>query len=202
MLRLIDVPGADTVLSPSMPRRGNWLTRFCGRLSFRLSGWRIEGQFPDLPKLVVVGAPHTSRLDALLALGFFFATGLDCCWLAKEEAFEHPLGGLMRWLGGVPVNRELPGELVQQIIDEMNRNEKFVLVITPEGTRWKVARWKTGFYRIALATGTPITLGYADFAQRVVGIGPTCEPTGDIEAQMTEMRAFFQGITPLHPERF
>lgn len=106
----------------------------------------------------------------------------------------------MRWLGGVPVNRELPGELVQQIIDEMNRNEKFVLVITPEGTRWKVARWKTGFYRIALATGTPITLVYADFARRVVGIGPTYRPTGDIETQIEEMRAFYRGITARNPD--
>ncbi len=200
-MRLIDIPGADTVLSPSLPRRGNWLTRFCGRLSFKLSGWRIEGQFPDLPKLVVVSAPHTSRWDAVLVMGFFLVTGLDGRWMAKRESFNHPLGGLMRWMGGVPVNREAPGNLVQRISDEMNRNEKFVLIITPEGTRQKVPRWKTGFYRIAVATNTPITLAYADFARQVVGIGPTYEPTGAIEAQIEEMQAFCRGITPRHPER-
>ena len=82
----------------------------------------------------------------------------------------------------------------------MNRSEKFVLVITPEGTRKKVKRWKTGFYRIALATGTPITLAYADFGQRVAGIGPTIRPTGDVETQIEEMRAFYREITARNPE--
>ncbi len=194
------ISGADTVLSPSLPRRGNGLTRLCGRLAYKLIGWRIEGQLPDAPKLVIVGAPHTSYWDAPLAIGFFLATGLDCRWMIKREACAHPLGGLMRWMGAIPVNRQAPGNVMQQVIDEMNRSEKFVLVITPEGTRRKVACWKTGFYRIALATGTPITLAYADFERRVAGIGPTYQPTGDMKTQIAEMRTFFRGITPRNPE--
>ena len=197
---LFDTPNADTVLSPSLPRRGNWLTRACGRLLYTLLGWRIEGQLPDVPKLVIVGAPHTSHWDALLAIGFFLATGLDCRWMVKSEACDHPLRGLMLWMGAIPVNRQAPGHLVQQVIDEMNRHEKFVLVITPEGTRKKVEHWKTGFYRIALATGTPITLAYADFGHNVVGIGPTYQPTGEKETQIEEMQAYFRGITPRNPE--
>ena len=198
--RLFNIPGADRVLSPSLPRRGNWLARAVGRLSYKLTGWRVEGQLPDVPKLVLVGAPHTSYWDAPLAIGFFFATGLDCRWMAKKEAFKQPLGGLIRRMGAIPVNRQDPGNLVQQVIDEMNRSEKFVLIITPEGSRTKVERWKTGFYRIALATGTPITLVYADFARRVVGVGPTYRPTGDIETQIEEMRAFYRGITARNPD--
>jgi 1-acyl-sn-glycerol-3-phosphate acyltransferase len=197
---LFDTPSADKVLSPSLPRRGNWLTRAIGRLVYTLLGWRIEGQLPDVPKLVIIGAPHTSYWDAPLAVGFFLATGLDCRWMAKKESFAHPLGDLMRWMGAIPVDRQAPGDLVQQVIDEMNRSEKFVLVITPEGTRKKVERWKTGFYRIALATGTPITLAYADFGQRVAGIGPTIRPTGDVETQIEEMRAYYREITARNPE--
>lgn len=197
---LFDTSSADRVLSPSLPRRGKWLTRAFGRLLYKLCGWRIEGQLPDVPKLVIIGAPHTSIWDAPLAVAFFLATGLDCRWMIKKEACDHPLGGLMRWMGAIPVNRQEPGELVQQVIDEMNRNEKFVLVITPEGTRKKVERWKTGFYRIALAAGTPITLAYADFGHKVVGIGPTFQPTGEQDAQIEEMRAFFGGITARNPE--
>ena len=135
--RLFNIPGADRVLSPSLPRRGNWLARAVGRLSYKLTGWRVEGQLPDVPKLVLVGAPHTSYWDAPLAIGFFFATGLDCRWMAKKEAFKQPLGGLIRRMGAIPVNRQDPGNLVQQVIDEMNRSEKFVLIITPEGSRTK-----------------------------------------------------------------
>lgn len=212
----LDIPGLDTFLPSSLPRRGNGLTRFLGRLLLKLlgrvsvkhagmlktkGGWHIEGYLPNIPKLVVVGAPHTSQWDGVLAIAIFLASGLDCRWMAKKEAFQHPLGGVMRWLGGIPVDREAPQDLVQQMIDEMNRHEKCVLVITPEGTRKKVERWKTGFYRIALATGTPIALGYLDYARQVVGIGLVFEPTGQMEGQIEEMQAFFRTITPRHPER-
>ena len=199
---LVDTHSADLVMSPSLPRRGNWLTRAIGRLSYRLLGWRIEGQLPDVPKLVIIGAPHTSHWDAVLAVGFFLATGLDCRWMVKREACDHPLGGLMRWMGALPVNRQAPGDLAQQVIDEMNRSEKFVLVLTPEGTRKKVERWKTGFYRIALGSGAPITLAYADFERRVVGIGPTIRPSGDMETQIEEIRAYYRGIPAQNPEWF
>ena len=195
-----NVPGADTVLSPSLPRRGNRLTRAIGGLVYTLLGWRIEGQLPDVPKLVIIGAPHTSHWDAVLAVGFFLATGLDSRWMVKREACEHPLGGLMRWMGAIPVNRQAPGDLAQQVSDEMNHSEKFVLVITPEGTRKKAERWKTGFYRIALATGAPITLAYADFARRVVGFGPTYRPNGEMETQIEEMQTYFKGITAGNPK--
>ena len=111
-----------------------------------------------------------------------------------------PISGIIRWSGALPVNRYDPGELVQELSDEINRSEKFVLVITPEGARRKVGRWKTGFYRNALATGAPITLAYADFARRVVGFGPTYQPNGEMEMQIEEMRAYFEGITARNPE--
>ena len=198
--RLFHVPGADTVLSPSLPRRGNWLTRAIGRLVLLLLGWRIEGKLPDVPKLVIIGAPHTSHWDAILAVGFFLATGLDCRWMVKREACDHALGGLMRWMGALPVNRQAPSGLAQQVIDEINGSGKFVLVLTPEGTRHKVERWKTGFYRIALGAGTPITLAYADFERRVAGIGPTVRPSGDMEAQIEEIRAYYHGIPAGNPD--
>ncbi len=111
--------------------------------------------------------------------------------------FFFPISGLIRWLGALPVNRHAPGALVRELIKEMNRSEKFVLVITPERARRKVERWKTGFYRIALATGAPITLAYA---RRVVGLGPTYQPNGEMETQIEEMQAYFKGITARNPK--
>jgi 1-acyl-sn-glycerol-3-phosphate acyltransferase len=197
--RWLAIPGADMVMSPSMPRRGNWLTRLIGRLAYKLTGWSIEGRLPNVPKLVMAGAPHTCHGDVVVALGFFTLAGLKCRWMVKEEVFMFPISGIIRWLGALPVNRHDPGELVQELSDEINRSEKFVLVITPEGARRKVGRWKTGFYRIALATGAPITLAYADVARRVVSFGPTYQPNGEMEMQIEEMRAYFEGITARNP---
>lgn len=189
-------------LGPHVPRRGNGLTRAIGRAVLRLLGWRFEGAFPDLPKYVIVGAPHTSYWDAIIALATIFGLGIDVHWMAKREAFDHPLGGLLVWLGGIPVDRSASHGVVDQTIEAFNCRDQFILVITPEGTRKKVARWKTGFYRIAHGADVPLVLGYADYQRKVVGIGSVVLPTGDMEKDIANLRAFFRQIPGKNPHLY
>ena len=121
--------------------------------------------------------------------------------MVKKEVLDNPFGGLLRWLGGVAVDRKSPQDVVGQIVERFEKRAKFVVVIAPEGTRKRVERWKTGFYRIALAAKVPMVLVYADYARREVGIGPVMQPSGDLEKDMAEIRAFFSTITPRHPDR-
>jgi 1-acyl-sn-glycerol-3-phosphate acyltransferase len=190
-----------TIGGNAIPRRGSWFSRNFAALILKLAGWRPQGQWPDLPKFLIVGAPHTSNWDGLLAVLYLLASGLDIHWMAKREVFDNPFRGILRWLGGIPVDRQAPQGIVEQIVERFNALEKFVVVITPEGTRKRVEKWKTGFYRIALGANVPIVLAYADYAKRVIGIGPTIIPSGDLEADLARIQSFFKTITPRHPER-
>ena len=190
------------IFPDSLPRRGNALSRWLGRTMLRLGRWRYQVEFPDTPKIIIAGAPHTSNWDAIWAIAFILATGLDIHFLAKSEAFPAWAGWLLRAVGGIPVDRRSPGGLVDRTVAEFQRRDKFVLVVAPEGTRKRVERWKSGFYRIATAAQAPIVLGYLDYPKRIVGIGPTFQTTGDMEADIAAMRAYLEAnVTPRHPER-
>lgn len=185
----------------AIPRRGNWFSRGLAGALLSLAGWKAVGQLPNLPKFLIVGAPHTSNLDGILAVFVLVAAGLDVHWMAKKEVFGNVFGGFLRWLGGIPVDRQAPQGIVEQVVDRFNSRQKFAVVITPEGTRKRVEKWKTGFYRIALAAGVPVVLAYADYPKKEVGIGPVLYPSGDLDKDMAEIRAFFRTITPRHPDR-
>ncbi|MFH1809058.1 MAG: lysophospholipid acyltransferase family protein [Pseudomonadota bacterium] len=189
-------------LGAAVPRRGNILSRAIGRAILFLLGWRTDGDIPDIPRLVAVAAPHTSNLDFLVALGFIFARGLRVSWIGKHSLFRWPLGVVMRWLGGVPVMRSTTAGQVQQIAEHMKAQPKFFLGLSPEGTRERVERWKSGFYHVAQAAKVPILLFYLDYGRKVVGTGPLFTPTGDVEADMKAIRAFYRDKTPRFPERF
>lgn len=194
-------PFENTISGDVVPRRGNWFSRNFAALILRLAGWRPVGQWPDCPKFLIVGAPHTSNWDGILAVLYLLACGIEIHWMAKQEVFDNPVRGVLRWLGGIPVDRRVPQGVVAQIIERFNSLEKFIVVIAPEGTRRRVEKWKTGFYRIALGANVPMVLAYLDYAQRTIGIGPTILPSGDLEGDLAQIRAFFKTITPRHPER-
>ncbi len=146
---MIEVPEA-------VPQRGNRFTRFLGQLYTALIGWRFAGELPDLPKFVLIIAPHTSNVDFLVGLAPLFALGLRLSFMAKSSLFWEPFGTYLRWLGGSPIERKATGGYVQEAINQFEQRDQFILVITPEGTRTKVDRWKTGFYHIAKGAGVPI----------------------------------------------
>ncbi|MFZ1754946.1 MAG: lysophospholipid acyltransferase family protein [Caldilineaceae bacterium] len=190
------------VFPDTLPRRGNAFTRWLGQTFLRLCGWGYQVEFPHTGKFVIAGAPHTSNWDAVWAIAFIVATGLEIHFMAKAEAFPAWASWLLRSVGGIPVNRQSPENLVEQMVSEFRSRDKFVLVVAPEGTRKKVERWKSGFYRIATAANVPIVLAYLDYPKRIVGIGPTFEITGAMDDDIAAMRAYLEThITPRHPDR-
>ncbi|GMU93726.1 MAG: hypothetical protein AMXMBFR4_27840 [Candidatus Hydrogenedentota bacterium] len=120
--------------------------------------------------------------------------------MGKHTLFKGPLGVLMRWLGGIPINRTQAASVTRQCIREFEANPNLVLAITPEGTRGKVKAWRMGFYHIAVGAQVPVIMGYADYERKVVGIGPRLFPSGDIESDMRIIRDFYDTVTAKCPE--
>ena len=185
---------------PSVPRRGNRLTRFMGRLSMVASGWSYEGNFPDEPKFIIAIVPHTSNVDFPVGLQVLFSMGLRLDFMGKESLFWEPSGTILRWLGGVPIDRSAGGGAVAQAIKQFKERDEFVLTITPEGTRGKVRKWKTGFYYIANKAGVPIVPAGFDYGSKTIKIGTALMPSGDMEADLAQLREFFADIQGRYPE--
>jgi len=181
-------------LGPNVPRRGGPIRAAIGRGILRSCGWGAEGALPDLPKFIIIAAPHSSNWDFVLGIALIFALRLDIRFIGKAELFRGPFGWVMRSLGGIPVERSHPEGVVEQAVVRFAQEARLVLAIAPEGTRKPVARWKSGFYRIALGAGVPIVPGYFDNARKMVGFGPAFTPTGDAEADLATLRAFYEPI--------
>lgn len=171
------------------------------RALFRLTGWRVEGYLPDLPKMIVVSAPHTSNWDGVILVLAALVFRVRLRYLVKHTLLRPPLGWLVRLTGGVPINRTARFNAVEQAVQTFNERDRLALAISPEGTRKPVEYWKTGFYYIALGAGVPLALGYIDYARRRSGIGPIIVPSGDLEADMAQIEAFYAPIVGRHPSR-
>lgn len=168
----------------------------------RLLGWRVDGVMPAEPQYVMIAAPHTSNWDFPVTLMVAFALRLRLYWMGKASLFPPVLGALMRWLGGIAVDRSKSGNMVQGTVDAFSNTPQLAVLVPPEGTRGKVTHWRTGFYYIALGAKVPIALGYLDFKRKVGGIGRMFYPTGDLEADMAEIQKFYAGITGKNPQHF
>lgn len=167
----------------------------------KLAGWRREGQPPNLPKYVVIAAPHTCGWELPIGLCMAFAYRVNARWLGKKSLFRGPLGPFFKWLGGIPVDRSKSTGMVGQMVEAFNESERMVLILAPEGTRKATSQWRSGFYHIAVGAKVPIVLGYLDFRRKAGGIGPVIMPTGDLNEDMYKIRLFYEGVTPRHPER-
>src|SRR5262249_34752014 len=166
----------------------------------KIFGWRLEGRLPDVDKLVVIAAPHTSNWDLPVLLSVAFALRAKACWLGKHTLFRRPFGFLFRWMGGIPVYRSAAQNTVAQSVEMFRNSKKLILTIPPEGTRGKVSHWKTGFYYIALGAEIPIAMAFIDYRRKAAGVGPTLYPTGNIEADMKIIRDFYINVTAKYPE--
>lgn len=168
---------------------------------YRRSGWRPDGVLPDARKFVIVGASHTSNWDFLVFLGTVEAMGRRVRFIGKHSLFRGAVGRFMRALGGVPVDRSAPQDLVSQIVEQFRAHDDFVLIVAAEGTRSRTTRWKTGFYQIALRAKVPIVCAGPDYPSKRGVFGPIIHPTGDYEADMAPAFAFFRSLRPRHPAR-
>lgn len=166
-----------------------------------LWGWKVEAQFPPIPQYVLIVAHHTSNWD--FPIGLFAALSINFWpqWIGKDALFRAPFGGFMRWLGGIPVMRSSRNNFVEQVAALYRQQDQLIIAITPEGTRRKTDHWKTGFYHIALNANVPIVMAYLDYGRRVVGIGPVLYPSGDLAADLAQIRQFYAGISGKYPEQ-
>jgi 1-acyl-sn-glycerol-3-phosphate acyltransferase len=183
---------ADHIPPPpeQAPQIDNRFSRWLGRKLLRLMGWSMTGEFPSEPKLVLAVAPHTSNWDFFIGFAALMASGLRVSWLMKQEAFIWPFKGFLMSWGGIPVNRKAARDTVEQIHAWYNEHEKVWVVLTPEGTRSRVPRWKTGFLRIAYAAKVPVLLVAFDYPSKTLVLDRCWPLSGDIDADEAAMRGY------------
>ncbi len=186
-------------IGPAVPRRGTSISRMLVLRLFFACGWRIEGTIPNVPKAVVVGAPHTSNWDLAITLAGAFGLGVRVFWVGKHTLFRGIAGAVLRWLGGISVNRRQARGFVESVLREYKWRDQFFVAIMPEGTRYAVREWKTGFYHIAYGAQVPIILAAFDYGHQVLRFGPAIMPSGDLDHDLALIKAHFAGIRGKHP---
>lgn len=166
----------------------------------KLSGWKAIGKEIDHQRFVLIAAPHTSNWDFPLMLAVVLKLKLRVYWMGKDTLFPFPIGWLVKWLGGIPIDRSTSHNVVNETIRQYAEHEELIVLIPPEGTRSKVDRWKTGFYHIASKAKVPILLGYVDTASKEAGIADFFHVTGNLEDDMQEIRAFYAAKKGINAE--
>lgn len=176
------------------------IRRFIAKTFWALGPWTLKSEEPPNYPTIYVGAPHTSNWDFVLMLAALWYLQLDLMWMGKKSLFDGWSGIIMRKLHGVPVDRENPQSVVDEVVARVGETKPAGLVIAPDGSRGKNRYWKSGFYRIAERTGMPVTLAYVDRPTRTAGLGPTFTLTGDVTADMDRIREFFADKHGFRPE--
>src|SRR6476646_915969 len=189
-------------LGPSVPRRGNAISRAIGHVMMAMGGWHFEGEVPDEPKMVVIVAPHTSNWDFVVGVGALFSLGFRVSFLGKHTLFKWPLGIFMRWLGGIPVERSVSRDRVGENVAAFNSADKLILAVAPEGTRKLVKEWKTGFYHVAHGAHVPIIPVAFDYGTKTIRLFPPFWTTGDADGDIRKIKELYRGVVPENPENF
>lgn len=189
-------------IGPQVPRRGNAFSRWLGRFVMWIMGWKLAGEVPNLPKMILIGAPHTSNMDGVIGLGTLTALGIHASTMIKDSAFKGVMGVILRFFGAIPINRKSPKGVVEQSVDAFNTREKFVLLIAPEGTRSAPEVWKSGYYHVASGAQVPVVPAACNYITKVITFGPPMFPTGDYDADFRKLLDFYRDNShPAHPER-
>ncbi|MDW7694151.1 1-acyl-sn-glycerol-3-phosphate acyltransferase [Flammeovirgaceae bacterium SG7u.111] len=185
------------------------MLKFLSKIGFWIFGWKLgKYDFESVNRCVMIAAPHTSNWDLYFARCAFFLMGIPLRFTIKKEWFKFPANLLIGPLGGIAIDRSpKPGltrkrSMVDAMADLFEENEELSVMVTPEGTRSKVTRWRSGFYNVAVKAGVPIGLGYLDYKNKVAGVGKMVYPTGDFKADMKIINDFYKDIEGKHPEKF
>ena len=176
--------------------------RLISRITFLLLGWKVEGSAPAADKSVMIAVPHTSNWDFLFMVMVSFQLHQKIYWMGKDTLFKGWKGPVLKWFGGVPVNRRSRNNLVDQMVETINDSSSIILTIPPEGTRGHVTEWKSGFYHIAVGANVPIECSFLDYGRKRGGVGLSLMPTGDIDKDLEEIKSFYKGMTGKRPEYF
>ena len=171
-------------------------------LSLKLFGWDTKILFnPHIKKCVIAVGPHTSGWD--IVIGVLYRSVIEipnARFLGKKELFAGPFGFIFKWLGGTPVDRNSNQNLVDQVISKFQSNENFILALSPEGTRKKVDKIRTGFYYIAKGSGVPIILAGFDFKNKTLILSEPFFPSENEKEDLQKILSFFAPITGKHPQ--
>ncbi|WP_244151383.1 lysophospholipid acyltransferase family protein [Rheinheimera sp. F8] len=189
-------------LAPALPRHGSARAQRLGFWILQRLGWQVRGNLPNLPKMVAAVAPHTSNWDFIVAFAASLALGVKISFLGKHSIFIWPVRNFLLRFGGIPVERSQRHGIVPQLVETFQREPALLLGIAPEGTRKKVAQWKSGFWHIAKQANVPIQLIGLDFKTKSVVFGPLLHPGDSFDADYPQMRAFFAQMQPRFPENF
>ena len=189
-------------LGPNVQRAHGPFAAAVGRFIMGIRGWRVEGEFPNVPRMVLIVAPHTSNWDFPTGVWVKLAMRMGGRFVGKHTLFRGPLGVFMRWLGGVPVDRTAAAGFVEETARVVRESERMTLVVAPEGTRKRSDKWKSGFYRIAVAAGVPIFPVGFDYRRKVIRFDPLFHPTGDYERDLAELQSHFDAGMALKPENY
>ncbi|HEX7817263.1 1-acyl-sn-glycerol-3-phosphate acyltransferase [Dyella sp.] len=179
------------VLPPAAPPINSRFWPKVMRLVMRLRGWRLLGELPNEPKMVVIGAPHSSYWDGFWGVVMKTAVGVNIGIMIKREVLEGPLGIILRPIGAIPINRGEATDVVGQMVERFAHCEKMWLGITPEGTRKRVKRWKSGFLRIAHTANVPILPLFIDYPSKTFTLGKMFRTTDNPDADMAAILKLF-----------
>jgi len=189
-------------MSEHSPRMGNSFTRGFGSLLLKLTGWKLVGKMPDVPKFVIIGVPHTSNWDAISASLAMLASGFKYTFLIKKEWFFWPMGPLFRALGGYPVNRGKGSNVVEQLVELFESEDKVCVGFPPEGTRSLVPKYKTGYLRAAYAANVPVFICAFDGPNKEVVLDRLFPLTGDMKTDNMAIKTYVDETwVGVHPER-
>jgi 1-acyl-sn-glycerol-3-phosphate acyltransferase len=180
------------------------MKKWIANLLFKLYGWKLVGTVPkEIRKYVLIAAPHTSNMDFFLAMPTMWSLGVPGKYLIKKEHVDAPHGFLIKWFGGIGVDRQNQSkDFVIELNEIVDRHKELVMLFTPEGTRKRVKKWKTGFYRVATAVNVPIVLAYANYVTKEVHIGHVFHPSGDFEKDFSYMEEFYKNVPAKFPEDY
>jgi 1-acyl-sn-glycerol-3-phosphate acyltransferase len=171
-----------------------------GKLFLSITGWKFKGDIPKDDRILLVAGPHTSNWDFILALAFIFGLNLNVYWIGKHTLFKNGFSKLMRKLGGIPVDRASPDLLMNAVTATVEKRKGVIIAISPEGTRKKVKRLKSGFLRIAKTTNSQILLAGIDFESKLIHLGQLFQPTGDTETDLSNVHNYFRQFKGKRPE--
>lgn len=163
-----------------------------GKISLFLLGWETQGKMPDLKKAILIAAPHSTNWDFVYFLLIIFKFQVPVHWMGKASMFIWPFKGLLKRLGGIPVNRSQKGNLVESMVETIQAADHMIITIAPSGTRQRVSQWKTGFYHIASQANIPLVCGFVDYTKKQGGFGPVFFPTGNMEEDMNAIKEFYK----------
>jgi len=201
-------PGQTVDFDPATARPAPYrgasaeIFRWACRLYLRLAGWRRQGDWPDYPKAVLCAAPHTSNWDGIYMLAAAGAWRAPIAWMGKQSLTTGPFGSLVIWAGCVPIDRAASNDVVRSMAGAFAARERMLLLIPPEGTRGRAARWKSGFYHIADLAEIPIIFTVLDYKTRTMRLAGAMRPSGDYDADYPDIQRHYADAVGKHPDRF